>query len=375
MAIITRAERDKLFLKIKHECGFPLRPFQVTDEMMVSYLEMVIEDYSSLVNEWLIEQQWVSMQNMEVDSLQFFNAYTTKSTDFMRSFTYAYSKQVGLGTNAPAARGWELKRDFITISAYTQHYIIPAGREINEVLWETPAAIDKANVDPMALGNWTSNQFGWGYLGRPAQYVQPTYSLLLAAQDRRMKERVLQSPLSYRITGLETGEKVLHLYPIPGSDYEIRDAWGKHCSGRILHYFYYDTNGGEDRDTCLAENKDIIKLPSDVPVDVLQWDEMNTVAKQQVRDLLIAKTKMGLGSIRGYFSGELSISDEKTLTMDYRHLLDEGVELKKDTITNIRRSLDKLSQVNLTEERAKIAENVNRERSYQPFRVPLKYIG
>lgn len=374
MAIISKAERDKLFLKIKHECGFPLRKFEITDDMMMSYLEMVIEDYSSLVNEWLIEQQWVGLQNKEVDSLEFFNAFATKSNDFMRSFTYAYSKQLGLGTNAPAAGGWELKRDYIVISAYTQHYIIPAGRELNEVLWETPPAIDSGNVDPLALGNWASSQYGWGYLGRPAQYVQPTYSLLLAAQDRRMKERVLQSPLSYRITGLETGEKMLHLYPIPGAEYEIRGPQGKHNSGAKVWYWYYDT-AGTDRNECLAKNKDVIKLPSDVPIDVLQWDDMNSVAKQQVRDLLIAKTKMGIGSVRGFFSGELSVSDAKTLTMDYRHLLDEGTELKKETITNIRRSLDKLSLVNLTEEKAKIAENVNRERSFQPIRVPFKYIG
>ncbi len=375
MAIITKAEKDKLYLKVKHECGYPQRPFQITDEMMDSYLEMVIEDYSSLVNEWLIEQQWVNMQGKEVDSLQFFNAFTTKTNDFMQSFTYAYSKQVGLGANAPASRGWELKRDYIVISAYTQHYLIPAGREINEVLWETSSPMDVAGVDPFAMGNWAAGPYGWGYLGRPAQYVQPTYSLLLAAQDRRTKERVLQSTLSYRITGLETGEKILHLYPVPGGEYEIRSHDGKSKSGKLLWYFYYDTTGGEDRDACLAENKDTIKLPSDVPIDVMSWVDLNTVARQQVRDLFIAKVKMALGSIRGYFSGELSVSDAKTLTMDYRHLLDEGNELKKDTITNIRRSLDKLSLVNLTEERAKIAENVNRERSFQPFRVPIKYIG
>jgi len=61
------------------------------NKMMDSYLEMALEDYSSYVNEWLIQQQWVGLQGLELDNNSFFNAFATKSNDFMRSFTYAYS--------------------------------------------------------------------------------------------------------------------------------------------------------------------------------------------------------------------------------------------------------------------------------------------
>jgi hypothetical protein len=368
MALITTVERNNLFLKVKHELGYPLRPFELTDEMMISYLEMVVEDYSSLVNNWLIQQQWVSLEGMNKDNGDFLSAFTNKSNNYMESFTYAYSKQVGLGTNAPAANEWELKRDYIVCSAHTQHYLIPAGREINEVLWETPPEIDSGLVDPFGMGVWSSGMLGWSYLGRPAMYVQPTFSTLLAAQDRRMKQRVLQSTLTYRITGLASGEKILHLYPVPGDRHEIAGAWGKHYSGRKVWYWYYDTKG--DRDKCLEENNDVIKLPSDPPTKTLNWDKMNDVAHQQIRNFLIAKVKMVLGTIRGFYSGELGVT-EKQLTMDYRHLLDEGTKLKEDTEKILLDQLEKLRQVNLTEERAKIAENVNKERGYQPPMFPI----
>ena len=369
MALISTVERNKLYLKVKHSLGYPVRPIQITDEMMDSYLEFAVEDYSSYVNEWLIQQQWVGLQGLEIDDNTFFNAFTTKSNDFMRSFTFAYSKQVGLGANAPAAAGWELKRDYITTSANTQHYLIPAGREINEVLWETPPSIGGGLNDPFALSNWQSGNFGWSYLGRPAMYVQPTFSVLLAAQDRRMKQRVLQSELTYRITGLESGEKMLHLYPIPGDRNEIPDRWGKHYAGRRVWYWYYDTDKS-DRDQCLADNKDTVKLPSDVPIDALEWDQLNSVARQQVRDLLIAHTKIVIGGIRGFFSGAIGATD-KELTMDYRHLLDEGETLKTETRDKIFDTLEKLSLVQLSEDRAKIAENVNKERGYQPPQFPF----
>ena len=369
MALISTVERNKLFLKIKHELGYPIRPLEIEDEMMDSYLEMVIEDYSSYVNEWLIQQQWVGLQGVEVDSNNFFDAFTTKSNKFMESFTYAYSRQIGMGTNAPAAFGWELKRDYIVTSANTQHYVLPAGREVNEVLWDTPPAIDHGMVDPFAISSNQSGQFGWSYMGRPANYMQPTYSLLLAAQDRRMKERVLQSELTYRITGMADGRKILHLYPIPGSRGEIRDKWGRHYAGRRVWYFYYDTSGG-DREDCLKANPDIVKLPSDVPIDILDWSSLNSVARQQIRDLLISNTKIVVGGIRGFYSGDLGVA-QKEVTMDYRHLIDEGETLKEATLTKIKDTLDKLSLRQLTEDRAAIAEAVNRERGFQPPTFPI----
>jgi hypothetical protein len=370
MALITTVDKNKLYLHVKHELGYPLRPFELNDDMMDSYFEMVVEDYSSLINSWLIQQQWVSLEGMKIETGDFLSAFTTKSNSYMESFTYAYSKQVGLGTNAPAATGWELKRDYVTISGNTQHYIIPAGREVNEVLWETPPEIDGGLVDPFALNAWSSGMLGFSYLGRPASYVQPTYSTLLAAQDRRMKQRVLQSTLTYRITGLATGEKMLHLYPIPGSRDEIQGRWGKHYTGRKVWYWYYDTKNNAERDRCLEENDDVVRLPSDPPVKTLKWDKMNDVARQQIRNLLIAKVKIAIGGIRGFFSGSLGVA-EKSLELDYRHLLDEGVKLKDDTEKLILDQLEKLSQVNLVKERAEIAQNINIERGFQPIMYPI----
>ena len=119
MALITVAEKNKLYLKIKHELGYPLRPFEIVDDMMDSYLELCIEDYSALLNQWLIKQQWIGLEGMNKETGEFLAAFTTKSNTYMESFTYAYSRQVGMGTNAPAAYGWELKRDFIVCSAHT----------------------------------------------------------------------------------------------------------------------------------------------------------------------------------------------------------------------------------------------------------------
>lgn len=364
MPQISKTERQKLYHQVKVECGYPRRPFELTEDMLDAYYDMALEDYSALVNQWLIEQQWVSLQGLQVDSANFLEAYTSKSTDFMRSFTYAYSKQVGLGMNAPSGDTWHLRKDFIIVSADTQVYTIPAGREINEILWTTPPQIDSGLVDPFAISNWTPGTMGWSYLGRPASYMQPTYSLLLSAQDRHTKKRILQSELTYRVTGGPNGTKLLYLYPIPGSRQEITNGWGKHLEGTKVWYFYYNTND-KGRKKCLEQNSDIIRLPSDAPIDVLKWSKLNSVAKTNIRDLLIARTKRNLGNVRGMYSGEVG-GTIKQLTMDYRMYQEQGERLDEQVRKTILESLNKLSLVQMTRDRAEIAANVNKERGYQP---------
>jgi hypothetical protein len=42
---------------------------------------------------------------------------------------------------------------------------------------------------------------------------------------------------------------------------------------------------------CLEENEDIVKLPSDVPIRMKKWDNMNPPSKNKVRRLAVAYIK------------------------------------------------------------------------------------
>jgi hypothetical protein len=365
--IISKADKQKLYQLVKNHLGYPKRNFELDDEMLDSNLILAISDYSSLINNWLVEQQWSTLQNLDLDTADISLALTTKTLDFEKSFTDAYSKQVGLGAGAKV--GWELKKDYIVVSGDVQVYSLPANREINEVLWFTPAHIDQGLIDPMAVSNWGASAFGWNYMGRPAQYMQPTFSLMLSAQDRAFKRRLIQSDLTYRVTGGPSGTKLLYLYPIPGSRLEITGKWGKTLEGSKVWYFYYDTTS-KTKNRCIKANKDIIRLPSDVPIDELKWDDLNSISQTRVRKLFFAYVKKNIGRIRGFFSGDLSLPDIQ-LTMDYRMLLDEGESEEKAVIEETMNSLEKVSLKTLMEDRASIAENLNKALQYQPFKNPV----
>ena len=61
MSIINEPQRTKLYTRVKHLLGYPLRTVEIKDEMMDSLLELSIQDYSQYVNDWLIESQWTSL--------------------------------------------------------------------------------------------------------------------------------------------------------------------------------------------------------------------------------------------------------------------------------------------------------------------------
>ncbi len=93
---ISPADRDKLFLQFRHSVGAPLREIELTDEMLCTLLEIAIENYAQYVQEWLIEHQWQSLLGQNITTTDMAFALSTRSLDYVSSFTYAYSKQVGL---------------------------------------------------------------------------------------------------------------------------------------------------------------------------------------------------------------------------------------------------------------------------------------
>ena len=150
---ISSEDKEKLFRQFRHSLGAPIRQIELTDEQLCTLLEISIEDYAQYVQEWLIEHQWQSLLGQNITTTDMAFALSVRSLDYVTQSTYAYSKQVGLQANGP----WELKKDYVELEAGRQVYQIPAGREINEVLWITPPATSMA-----LLANYGGIDYGFG---------------------------------------------------------------------------------------------------------------------------------------------------------------------------------------------------------------------
>ena len=372
--------KDELFTQIKHRLGAPIRKIELDWDMMCSLLATSIEDYSQRVQDWLIENQWSSLLGESASKTDIAFALTTRSLDFEAKFSYAYSKAVGLQTRGP----YELKKDYVIIEENKQVYEIPAGREINEILWFTPNSTDHALYSFAGFGDqgfgggYGQVPFGgWGTGGSLANggfYAAPAYDVLLRAQDFSLKSKLLRSDLTYKVTAGPNGTRLLHLMPIPGGRLNFGVGLGSGdkigMAGTKVWYQYYDTNGmSEDElEQCLQENEDIIKLPNDVPLSKLEYKELNEPTRVWVRRYLTALFKESLGRVRGKFSGDLKVPDAE-LKMDYESLLNEGKEEQTKLLEELDKRLERLSNKEQLERKASEAESLNKVLSYKPLGI------
>ncbi len=377
---IPTPDRDRIFTQFRHSLGAPIRQIELTDEQLCTLLEIAIEDYSEYVQEWLIEFQWQSVFGKNISTTDMAFAMSVRSFDFMNQYTYAYSKQVGLQTNGP----WELKKDFVVLEAGRQVYMIPAGREVNEVLWFTPDAMTEAllanygGIDYGFGGGFAQMGGGTGTGGagggaRSGYYIAPAFDMLLTAADMNLKNRIIRSDLTYKITAGSNGTKLLHLMSTPGSNLSFGMGVqspgglgsGLSVAGCEVWYYYYDTTA-DNVDKCRLENPDIIMLPNEVPLSKLDFSTFNEPTKVLIRQLFVAEGKRALGRTRGKFGGIVG-PPEAERTLDYETLITEGNEERRAVLERLDTRLMRLSSTAQLERGANEAEFLNKQLSFRPL--------
>ncbi len=368
--IITPTNKEKLYSQVFHLLGMPIRSIELTEEQMDTFLELSLDEYEQYVSDWLIESQWSSLAGLNVDTQSLTRAFTTRSIDYETQYSHAYSKIVGLQTGGDSI----LKKDKIQLVANQQTYEVPAGREINELLWFTRAELTDSIVDPFLGGFGGLGGVGSGGVGGFAQmgtsgsyFMMPAYDLLARMQDRGIKNRLIGGELTYRITAGPEGKKLVHLHNTPGGRFDFGSVQQHNF---YVWYWYYDTH---DRDDCLLKNKDIVKLPSDIETEELTWEKINKPAQNWVRKYLIAYSKEGLGRIYSKFSGDLRVPDSE-VKLDYNSLLTEGKDEKLKLIEELTQRLERLRPDKMLERKGNEAENLNKSLKYRPFQSPFTAI-
>jgi hypothetical protein len=375
MSVIQEPERSKIYTRVKHLLGAPIRSVEVEDEMMDSLMELSIQDYEQYILNWLIDTNWTNLVNLDMSQKSVARALSTRTHDFEKQFQYAYSKIVGLQAVGP----WELKKDYFELVKNQQTYEIPAGREVNELLWYSnntaslfgPFGMMGYGYDGAGLG---ANQSGFAQFGAQGSFFMMSgFDYLVRAQEANILNRILGGSLTYRITAIEGGKKLIHLMNTPGGKFN----WNTYSSyvGNKVWYWYYDVEG-PDRNKCLKMNPEIIRMPSDVPVDEMSWEDLNEPAKQWVRRWFTAYVKETLSRVRGKYSGNLKTPDSE-LILDYQSLATEAKDEKSklmEELTGPEGLLTRLRPEKQMEKEALIAENLNKQLKFQAFQRQIYVI-
>jgi hypothetical protein len=366
-------EIQRLFKQVRTACGAPIMEVQLEDTMLCDLLEMCIEDYAEKVQNWLVENQWATLHGKNVSNTDMAFALSTRTLDMMKDYSYWFSKQVGLQQNGP----WELKKDFITIEQGKQCYLIPAGREINKVMYVTPPATNAAlfaNYGGLDIGfGGGFAQIGGGAYGPIGGfYTAPAADVAYLATDLTYKNRLLRSDLVYKITAGPEGTKILHLLSTPGSKLSFGYMGGVGTGiglvGCEVWYTYYDVNSADEADECRMANPDVILSPDQVPLNKLDYAYFNEPTKVIIRQLLVAKAKETLGIVRGTYSGKVGIPQAE-LALDYQMLLTQGQQEWQKTMENLEKRLERMSPANMLETQAKIVQQTLEIQKHIPLGI------
>ena len=355
-----------LFRTTRTLLGSPVRLVQLEDEQLCDLLDVAIGDYAEKVQNWVIETQWLNIQNKNTFQFQNANelayAMTVRTMDWSRDYSYWFSREVGLQQRG----NYELKKDFFQVERGKQVYVIPAGREINRVMYVTPSTTKAALYGNLGtLDTGIGGGFGqYGNMGNgmgiTGFYVGSAYDTALMSADLKYKNSLLRGDLAYQVTAGPEGTHLVHLLSVPGSPNMVGgiaadDTWGwnKYASCYVW-YTYYDVAGGSENDIeqCMLENKDdIIITPDQVPLDKMRYELMNNPSQQIIRRLLVAEAKILLGIIRGTYSGAVKIP-EAEMQMDYNMLLEQGKSEKETVLNELKERLDRMTPWNLMEKQS-----------------------
>lgn len=364
--MVLSEEVKHLFKLVRTTMGSGIRIVQLEDEQLCDLLEIAIGDYAEKVQNWVIETQWLNIQNKNTFQFQNANelayAMTVRTMNWSKDYSYWFSREVGLQQRG----NYELKKDFFQVEKGKQVYVIPAGREINRVMYITPSTTKAA-----LYGNWgtldTGIGGGFGQLanagymgGMTGFYIGNVYDTILMASDLKYKNSLLRGDLAYQVTAGPEGTHLVHLLSVPGSPNMVGgiaadDTWGwnKYASCYVWYTYYDVSNANEDGiEQCRLENKDdIIITPDQVPLDKMRYELMNNPSQQIIRRLLVAEAKILLGIIRGTYSGAVKIP-EAEMQMDYNMLLEQGKSEKETVLNELKERLDRMTPWNLMEKQS-----------------------
>ena len=341
-------EVQSLFLKIRSALGAPLVEVELTDQQLCNLLDLSIEDYAERVQNWLIENQWATLYGKNVSNIDMAYALSVRTLDMSKDFSYWFSKEAGLQQRGP----WELKKDFFKIEEGKQNYLIPAGREINTVMWCNPSTSQAAlyatygGLDTLGFAGGYGQAGGGSYGPIGGFYIAQSADIAYMATDLAYKNRLLRGDLTYKVTAGPEGTHIVHLYSTPGSKLTFGNTFTMNGSlslvGCEVWYTYYDVSSAEDADECRRQNQNVILTPDQVPLDKIDYAFLNAPTKTLIRKLLLAKAKQTLALVRGKFSGKVSIMDAE-VNLDYAMLAQQGEKEYADTIEMLNKRLERMS--------------------------------
>ena len=341
-------DAKKIVKAIAQKLGFPVHKIEITLEQMYGAIEDALMEYTLIINDFRTKEEYFNLLG------------TKKSTDLSNKFIEQNIKNVIRISNeyaleAHVESGYNVRKGFINIEALKQEYNWKEEYfdlkhpndtfEIRRVFHQDPPASLIGRNDGLYSDLTSSNWIN----GNLASTITSSYTVLPTSYDisRLMASKDAQKMRFSSLGFRQIGGKI-YLTPKPQRNFKL--------------YFEY-TLGSETYDKVFTEDDGLIKSPSDVLFNALEWNEVSFAAKIWIIKMALALSKIQLGRNRSKYSsivysgGDINldgdtlinegIGEAETLRMDMREKFNElsyerGIEIKRNIAESTVQILNKI---------------------------------
>ena len=352
-------EADGMVTFVKRKLGDDVLSVELTKKQIFANFEEAVLEYSSIVNQYQAKSQLVDFLGFPTGSIMSGSEerFPRQNLEFLTRFAEPYAMEAGIGGSYNMVSGsislesgrqdydvyTELKDDSDTaIFDNTKGKI-----KVVEVYHFNPQAAYRF-FDTTSAINYLNNEFSFeSFTPETIFYVLPVFEDILRAGQLDLSNRVRRSNYSYRVEGTK-----IRIFPTPTGD--NRKLWI-----RMRQYADPLSPAYTDNTTYGVSNM------SNIPFGNIQYNRINSIGRQWIRQYTSALSMVTLGQIRSKF-GNIPIPGE-TVQLNGGDLISNGRADIDALRTSLREMLDSMTYEKLTEIQATRAENINKQLSFVPM--------
>jgi len=356
---VFSAEADNMVVFVKRKLGDDILSVELTKKQIFANLEESTLEYSSIINQFQARSQLVDYLGFATGSILSGSEekFPRSNLEYLTRFAEPYAMEAGVGGSYNFVSGsislesgrqdYNLYTELKDASGNALFDDSKGKLKIVEVFHFNPQAAYRF-FDTTSAINYLNNEFSFeSFTPETVFYILPVFEDILRAGQLDLSNRVRRSNYSYEINGQN-----IRLYPTPTRD-------DKTLFIKVRQY--PDPNSPSYKDQTVHG----VSNMSNLPFGNIQYQRINSIGRQWIRQYAVALSKEQLGLIRSKF-GSIPVPGAE-VSLNGSDLVSQGREDQTALKDKLKEMLETMTYDKLAELQAARAENMQKQLRYVPF--------
>jgi len=366
-----QTEADNMVVFVKRKLGDDVLSVELTKKMIWSSFEEATLEYGSILHQYQAKSTLLNYLGYSTGS-DVQQKLPRQNLEYLTRFSEPYAMEANIGGSYNFMSGsitledgrqdydltTELKNgddtalftlgsNAETSADGTLH--LKGKMKIAEVYHFNPQAAYRF-FDTTSAINYLNNEFSFeSFTPETIFYVLPVFEDILRAGQLDTSNRVRRSNYSYQVTGTK-----IRIFPTPTGQLDGKKLWIK-----VRHY--PDPLNPSYTDNSIYGVSDL----SNIPYNNLDYNKINSIGRQWIRQYTLALSMETLGRVRSKF-GSIPVPGSD-VSLDGKDLISEGRSDKEKLVTSLKEMLETLTYDSLIEKSAARAENLMKQLKHVPI--------